>query len=234
MRVAGHMLVGWAAASKPACSEFDSRMAHRGGRYVVGFFRQSQRSPDCISLNRHLSILRGDTIMNTLPRTITAQILSDPNLYQSIRQQWSKLVRSPRKRELTAAHYLLYAALLGKDWRKGFTCITNQRKLDNGAFAAWALFRATEALHLPSSEEALLAPFGDLVTSSMLQTLRELVPVQRYFNYRYYPAFLSPLSTVERGCSPFFRARSAIATLLTSRCTDCRYFRLHPSLICAN
>jgi len=122
--------------------------------------------------------------MNTLPRVITAQILTDPNLYHSIRQHWSEWVRSPRKHELTAAHYLLYAALLGKDWRKGFTCITNRRKLDNGAFAGWALFRATEVLHLPSNEEALLAPFGGLVTVTMLQNVRELIPVQRYYNYR--------------------------------------------------
>lgn len=180
------MLVGWAAASKPACSEFDSRMAHQGGRHVVVSFCQSQRPPDCISLNfdSPFIYLRGDTIMNTLPRAMTAQVLTHPRLYPTIRQHWSDLVRSPRKHELTAAHYLLYAALLGKDWRKGFTCITNRRKLDNGAFASWALFRATETLHLPSSEEALLAPFGGLVTSHMLQNVRELIPVQRHYHDR--------------------------------------------------
>ena len=122
--------------------------------------------------------------MNTLPRAITAQVLTDPNLYQRIRQHWSEFVRSPRKHELRAAHYLLYSALLGRDWRKGFTCITNQRKLDNGAFPGWALFRSVAVLHMPSHEEFLLAPFGGLVTPLMLQNLRELIPVQQSYMYR--------------------------------------------------
>jgi hypothetical protein len=122
--------------------------------------------------------------MNTLPRAITAYILTDPHRYHLIRQHWSELVRSPRKHELSAAHYLLYAALLGKDWRKGFTCVTNRRKLENGAFAAWALFRSVAMLHMASHEEWLLAPFGGLVTPPMLQSLRELIPMQNVYHYR--------------------------------------------------
>lgn len=122
--------------------------------------------------------------MNTLPRAITAQILTDPNLYYSIRQRWSEFVRSPRKHELKAAHYLLYAALRGKDWRKGFTCVSNQRKLDNGAFQGWALFRSITIIHMPSQEELLLAPFGGLVTPLMLQSIRELIPMQNLYTYR--------------------------------------------------
>lgn len=122
--------------------------------------------------------------MNTLPRAITAQVLTDPTLYQTIRQHWSELVRSPRKHELRASHYLLYAALRGKDWRKGFTCMTNQRKLDNGAFQGWALFRAVTNLHMASREEFLLAPFDGLVTPVMLQDIRELIPMQNFHRLR--------------------------------------------------
>jgi hypothetical protein len=122
--------------------------------------------------------------MNTLPRAITAQILTDSDTYERIRQQWRKLMCSPRKHELKAAHHLLYLSLLGKDWRKGFTCPTNQRKLDNGAFSGWMLFRAIWALHMESREEELLAPFEGIVTPMMLQRLRELIPVQSAYRYR--------------------------------------------------
>ncbi len=122
--------------------------------------------------------------MNTLPRAITAPILMTPQTYWSLRHRWSELLRSPRKHELSAAHHLLYLALLGKDWRKGFTCITNRRKLDNGAFYDWGLFRAMDVLHRPSSEAALLAPFDGLVTPAMLEQIRRLVPFQNKYSYR--------------------------------------------------
>ncbi len=115
---------------------------------------------------------------------MTAQILIDVETYHKLRQHWSALMRSPRKHELTAAHHLLYLALLVKDWRKGFTCVTNQRKLANGAFYAWGLFRALSVLHLSSSEAALLAPFDGLVTPAMLEQIRRLIPFQNKYNYR--------------------------------------------------
>ncbi len=122
--------------------------------------------------------------MNTLPRAMTAQVLPDLNTYQNLRQHWSMLMRSPRKHELTAAHHLLYLALRGKDWRKGFTCVTNQRKLDNGAFYDWGLFRALAVLHLSAEEAQLLAPFEGLVTPAMLEQIRRLIPFQNKYSYR--------------------------------------------------
>lgn len=121
--------------------------------------------------------------MNTLPRAITAQFLPDHTAYQNLRRYWSELMSSTRKRELTAAHHLIYLTLLGKDWRKGFTCITNPRKLDNGGFYAWGLARALAALHMPSQEAELLAPFGGVVTQAMLQHIRRLVPARNIFRY---------------------------------------------------
>jgi hypothetical protein len=122
--------------------------------------------------------------MNTLPRAITAQVLSDPNTYQHLRSHWSELMRTSRKHELFGAHHLLYLALLGKDWRKSFTCITNRRKLDNGAFYGWGLFRAMAVLHMPSCEANLLAPFDGLVTPAMVEHIRQLVPFQNKYSYR--------------------------------------------------
>ena len=122
--------------------------------------------------------------MNTLPRAVTAQVLGDPITYHNLRRHWSDLMHSPRKHELTGAHHLLYLTLLGKDWRKGFTCMTNRRKLDNGGFYAWGLFRAMATLHMPSREVELLAPFDGLVSSAMLQHIRQLVPIQTAYSYR--------------------------------------------------
>jgi hypothetical protein len=122
--------------------------------------------------------------MNTLPRAITAQILNDSETYYSLCAHWGKLIRSPRKHELAAQHHLLYAILLGKDWRKGFTPISNRRKLDNGAYYAWRLFGALAALHLSSTQAELLAPFDGLVTPRMLEQVRKLVPAQNVYAFQ--------------------------------------------------
>ena len=121
--------------------------------------------------------------MNTLSRALTAQILTDSQTYLNIRRRWSELMRSERKHELTAAHHLLYLALLGKDWRKGFTCVSNSRKLENGAFYAWGLHRTLAWFHMPSCDAGLIAPFEGLVTPAMLERLRQFVPVRSLFKY---------------------------------------------------
>ncbi len=116
--------------------------------------------------------------MNTLPRAITALVFSNSTSYDHLRRHWSGLIRSPRKHELRAMHHLLYLALLGKDWRRGFGQITSRRKLANGAFFNWGMFRALAALHSPSREGELLAPFDGLVTAGMLEQIRQMVPYQ--------------------------------------------------------
>lgn len=121
--------------------------------------------------------------MNTLPRAVTARFFTFVE-YLQLRQHWSRLMNSERKHELSAAHHLLYLALLGKDWRKGFTPATNPRKLANGAFQGWMLFRALNRLHMQSWEEQLLAPFDGIVTPQMLGKVRGLIPCQNPYPYR--------------------------------------------------
>jgi hypothetical protein len=122
--------------------------------------------------------------VNTLPRAVTAQIFTSTESYVALRRHWSALMRSDRRHELSSAHHLLYLALIGKDWRRGFTPISNRRKLDNGAFAGWSLFRALMVLRSPSYEVWLLAPFEGLVTPEMLQIVRNLVARQKWDSYR--------------------------------------------------
>jgi hypothetical protein len=121
--------------------------------------------------------------MNTLPRAITARFFTFAE-YLKLRQLWSRLMNSERKHELSAAHHLLYLALIGKDWRKGFAPVTNPRKLANGAFQSWMLFRALNRLHMRFWEEQLLAPFDETVTPQMLAIMRELIPCQSSYSYR--------------------------------------------------
>jgi hypothetical protein len=122
--------------------------------------------------------------MNTLPRAITAQIFTSTESYAALRRHWSALMRSDLRRELSAAHHLVYLALLGKDWRRSFTPVANRRKLDNGAFHGWSLFRALWSLHSQADEPWLLAPFEGLVTPAMLQVVRGLVAPRNPYAYR--------------------------------------------------
>lgn len=71
--------------------------------------------------------------MNTLNKTITASLLKDAASYETMIARWSGLVNDAEAREsLTAADHLLYLVLRGKDWRKGFSPITNANKIAGG------------------------------------------------------------------------------------------------------
>lgn len=122
--------------------------------------------------------------MNTLSRAITARFFPNSDSFNALRRHWSVLINSERRQELTAAHHILYLALIGKDWRKGFTPPSNQRKLDNGAFWGWAMFRAMQTIQLKAREEELLAPFDGLITSQMLDRLRNLLPIANAYRYK--------------------------------------------------
>ena len=122
--------------------------------------------------------------MNTLSRAITARFFPNPDTYNALRKHWSDFINSERKHELSAAHHLLYLALIGKDWRKVFTLPTNKRKLANGAFWGWGMFRALQAIHLKYEEQELLTPFDGLITSQMMAELRNLLPIEHPYSHK--------------------------------------------------
>ena len=95
--------------------------------------------------------------MQFQPKAITAKLYASSESYFAIRQQWRALMNSARKHELSPAHHLLYLALLGKDWRLGYTLPTNRKKLANGALTGWILFRVISAIHAGTNDEQLLA-----------------------------------------------------------------------------
>src|SRR5262249_44091407 len=80
------------------------------------------------------------------------------------------------RKGLTAAHHLLYAALRGKDWRRGFCPVTNPKKLANGARFDRSVREAIFDLHSEWVEDRLLAPFGGWATAAMLRRVREWIP----------------------------------------------------------
>ena len=87
-------------------------------------------------------------------------------------------MNSKGRNGLSAAQHLLYLAITGKDWRRAFTPPGNPRKLANGAFSGWMLFRTLELLHNQHREAELLAPFEGLITPHMLKELRMLLPLR--------------------------------------------------------
>jgi hypothetical protein len=131
-----------------------------------------------------LQTSQGDTIMNTLSRTITPRFFIDSQNYTALRRQWSALINSDRKHELTAAHHLLYLAACGKDWRKAFTLASNRRKLENGAYVGWAVWRALSYIHWSRDTTELLAPFAGTITPEIFQQIRAFLPRLNAYAYR--------------------------------------------------
>jgi hypothetical protein len=152
--------------------------------------------------------------MNTLSRAITARFFPNSDSYNALRKHWSDLINSERKHELTAAHHLLYLALIGKDWRRAFTAPTNQRKLDNGAFLGWQMFSALQTIHFKFREEELMAPFEGLITSQMLDELRSLLPTAN--------AYTSKSTDFANGAFPFdaYAEKNEISTIIPLKKED--------------
>jgi hypothetical protein len=119
--------------------------------------------------------------MNTLSKAVTGTVLGATN-YESLRRHWATLVRG-NPPELGSEHYLLYLALLGRDWRWAFAPITNRTTLANGGYFNWRFWPAIRALHSRQAEEWLLAPFAGLVSVAHLDALRPLLPNPKH-SYR--------------------------------------------------
>ena len=119
--------------------------------------------------------------MKTLNKTMTARFFRNSEDYECLITLWSGWMRdSEMRRQLTAAHHLLYLILRGRDWHKAFTPITNARKLENGGFFQWQARQAVLTLHRTASEPQLLAPFRDVLAPDTLALVRELVPDLRW------------------------------------------------------
>jgi hypothetical protein len=128
--------------------------------------------------------------MNTLPRAVTAQFFTNRDDFVALRHHWRQLMCSEYRYDLFAAHHLLYLAAIGKDWRAGFTPVTNRRKLANGAYYGWGLFRALALFHSQQHDDWLLTPFDGIISADMLHRIRQLVP--KINPYKYQPDDFTP------------------------------------------
>jgi hypothetical protein len=122
--------------------------------------------------------------MNTLSKSITSKILGAPEEYDALRKQWRELTNSNRRHTLSAGHHLLYLTLCGKDWRKAFSPVSNLRKLENGAYWNWGLFRAMRFIHSKLQEKELLEVFDGIVASEALNQIRRIVPLVQPHQYK--------------------------------------------------
>ena len=104
--------------------------------------------------------------MKTLNKNQTTQFFTRPEGYDELINEW-KTLKNPN------AHcHMLYAILRGKDWRKGFTPITNTVKLTNGQQPDQAKDKAWNDLRYRD------LPFGkDLLVPNVKDLIRNLVDI---------------------------------------------------------
>lgn len=117
----------------------------------------------------------------TLGRSITANFFARESGFSDIASAWRAHLADGNA--VGCEHIALYAILRGKDWTKGFTPVTNPRKLSGGLSAdgtkLWALGRITRTTFDPirqaASDNHLLEPFGDALSPDALRLVRALV-----------------------------------------------------------
>jgi hypothetical protein len=126
----------------------------------------------------HFKTLQENITMEKLNKQITKNFYRNPWVgYRSLQDHWSCLMQDKARRtSLTAAHHLLYLILLGRNWQRAFTPMTNPVKLVNGGFYNWGARRALQALHSPGYTERLLEPFAQFLNPEAIHLIRELVP----------------------------------------------------------
>lgn len=123
--------------------------------------------------------------MNTLSKTDTATFITQEER-AALEAQWRTI-----RNTASPAHHLLYAALRGKDWRKGFTPPKNQTWLNNGGFYQWALWNALNYfcffLHSEQGNEwsraqcdDFLKLFGGTVTVQMYKQVCVRIPAVKH------------------------------------------------------
>jgi hypothetical protein len=122
----------------------------------------------------------------TLNKTITSKFYATEGGYDEMRRRWSAAVNDKEIRKtLTSSHHALYIILSGKNLGKSFTPITNQVKLDNGAYPYGGATRALNGLwtydwskrkNIARSE--VWSMFKDLLSENAEELVRALVPTK--------------------------------------------------------
>jgi hypothetical protein len=96
--------------------------------------------------------------------------------YHLIRARWVAIVQSDGRHELTAAHFLLYMALMHRDWRKAFSPIRRPSKLANGFKPYYSADRALWWVHSAYWKPKWLDLFDGILTPEMLAEVLARLP----------------------------------------------------------
>lgn len=120
--------------------------------------------------------------MNTLSKEVTATFFKTADQYQRLRARWSELMNdSETCKTLRAEHHLLYLALLGKDWRRGFCYTRNPRKLENGYLPTFGAMIALSNVKSLYNSPRLLAPFAGVIDEDILKSVRARLPKSGWY-----------------------------------------------------
>jgi hypothetical protein len=135
-----------------------------------------------------------NTITKESIKNTPKEVFTDKEHYLKFREIWKQAMNSEDKHKLTATHHLLYAMLRNKDWRKCFTPVTRQSKLDNGRTVNDTLYSTfislSQYLHIAQMLAdkkntadynkrifaTFLEPFKDTITLEMLAKLKTFIP----------------------------------------------------------
>lgn len=114
--------------------------------------------------------------MDTLSRETWNGFFESKEHYLKLRALWAQLHTEPEQLKLGPEHYLLMSALRGRDWRRGFTPVTNSNKLAHGAKPRASAATALWNVRSPYNRKYLLEVFGGLVTEEMVNAACSWLP----------------------------------------------------------
>lgn len=124
--------------------------------------------------------------MKTLGKDITRQFFQNECGFDLLEHDWRINWQNDQwVNKLEPIHFFLYQAFRGKDWRKAFTPITNQNKLDNGYHSMGVVRRIFQQLKLavesddPKAYEYIIEPLGSEISINSLKVLVSYLPTER-------------------------------------------------------
>lgn len=115
--------------------------------------------------------------MNTLGKEITRSFYMSENGFNELQERWAILFQDKAEREkLTSIHFLVYAILRGKDYRKCYTSSVYTMRCDvhrlKGLHDALSRIGNQPSDYVKAailrSQEQILAPFIGIVTPDVL------------------------------------------------------------------
>lgn len=114
--------------------------------------------------------------MKTLGKKVTKSFFRTKNGWTNLKKAWVKELKAGSSFTFDPGVHLLYNALRGKDYRKGFTPTTNRKKIINGQYRDSGMMKAVASARLESTKEAVLLIFGKHITREGLESLIAMLP----------------------------------------------------------